>query len=126
VNPIASESKSTTIDRTFSVSSAAADFLRGCDFDFNAVFKKGIPYISRAEEKALIAAEEAKATQKFGTAKVDAQNEGFVKKVEADIREWLAQAKVRAPFNLPRTLLTDSSSLKTTSSILPHPIQVHL
>ncbi|RPA80887.1 CAF1-domain-containing protein [Ascobolus immersus RN42] len=98
VNPIAAESRATTIERSFSISSSAADFLRGCDFDFNAVFKKGIPYISRAEEKALIEAEEAKVAQKFGTAKVDQQNEEFVKRVEAEIREWLAQEKPENDF----------------------------
>lgn len=94
MNPIAAETTSTTVERSFSISSSAADFLRGCGFDFNAVFRKGVPYISRAEEKVLIKAEEAKNGNRTSFAKVDKDSEKFVLKVEADIREWMAQEKV--------------------------------
>lgn len=41
------------MERTFSFSSSACDFLTKNHFDFGKVFKEGVPYLSREEEEVL-------------------------------------------------------------------------
>jgi poly(A)-specific ribonuclease len=42
------------LDRKFSFSSSACDFLNGCGFDFGKVFSTGVPYLSGKEEAELL------------------------------------------------------------------------
>lgn len=50
VSPLSADGIDLRLDRNFSFSSSACDFLKANHFDFGRVFTDGVPYLSRAEE----------------------------------------------------------------------------
>ncbi|KAK6582251.1 hypothetical protein PZA11_004659 [Diplocarpon coronariae] len=50
LNPLSAEGVDLRLDRTFTFSTSACDFLSKNSFDFGKVFKEGVPYLSRDEE----------------------------------------------------------------------------
>ncbi|KAH7419618.1 ribonuclease H-like domain-containing protein [Cadophora sp. MPI-SDFR-AT-0126] len=50
VNPLSAEGVDLRLDRTFTFSTSACDFLTKNGFDFGKVFREGVPYLSRDEE----------------------------------------------------------------------------
>ncbi|PBP26994.1 CAF1 family ribonuclease [Diplocarpon rosae] len=51
LNPLSAEGVDLRLDRTFTFSTSACDFLKKNSFDFGKVFKEGVPYLSRDEEE---------------------------------------------------------------------------
>ncbi|KAG4430903.1 hypothetical protein IFR05_013615 [Cadophora sp. M221] len=51
LNPLSAEGVDLRLDRTFTFSTSACDFLNKNGFDFGKVFKEGVPYLSRDEEE---------------------------------------------------------------------------
>ncbi|KAK0128249.1 hypothetical protein ONS95_000226 [Cadophora gregata] len=50
VNPLSAEGIDLRLERTFTFSTSACDFLNRNGFDFGKVFREGVPYLSRDEE----------------------------------------------------------------------------
>ncbi|CZT07489.1 hypothetical protein WAI453_013645 [Rhynchosporium graminicola] len=50
VNPLSAEGVDLRLDRNFTFSTSACDFLKKNGFDFGKVFREGVPYLSRDEE----------------------------------------------------------------------------
>ncbi|KAL2064443.1 hypothetical protein VTL71DRAFT_4937 [Oculimacula yallundae] len=50
VNPLSAEGVDLRLDRNFTFSTSACDFLKKNGFDFGKVFRDGVPYLSRDEE----------------------------------------------------------------------------
>ncbi|KAH9210741.1 ribonuclease H-like domain-containing protein [Leptodontidium sp. 2 PMI_412] len=51
LNPLSAEGVDLRLDRTFTFSTSACDFLNKNGFDFGKVFREGVPYLSRDEEE---------------------------------------------------------------------------
>ncbi|KAH7348346.1 ribonuclease H-like domain-containing protein [Rhexocercosporidium sp. MPI-PUGE-AT-0058] len=51
LNPLSADGVDLRLDRTFTFSTSACDFLNKNGFDFGKVFREGVPYLSRDEEE---------------------------------------------------------------------------
>ena len=50
LNPLSADGANLNLERTFTFSTSACDFLHKNGFDFGKVFREGIPYLSRDKE----------------------------------------------------------------------------
>jgi len=99
VNPRSADGVDLRLERTFSFSSSACDFLIKNKFDFGKVFTQGVPYLSRYEECVLRDEFNTRAERnaKLDDIIIDLHDKStmeFSRNVRNTIRAWLAAPKV--------------------------------
>jgi hypothetical protein len=88
-----------TTGRTFSCTTSSMSFLACHNFDFNKLFRKGIPYSSRAEESARRALRQKKFQEWKNEAQfpgpppvLDERTASYMKEIEDKIKAWHVRA----------------------------------
>lgn len=99
MSPLSAGGVDVKLERTFSFSSSACDFLKGNGFDFGRVFTTGVPYLSQQEEHDLREEFRLRADKNTKIPDViapldDPQTLEFFRAARAKITAWSKEKKV--------------------------------
>jgi poly(A)-specific ribonuclease len=88
------------LERQFTFSSSASDFLKKSGFDFSKVFTDGVPYLSRHEEYERQEEYSARADKKSKIPDMpinpdDVQTVEFMRYARKTVKEWVKESKLR-------------------------------
>jgi poly(A)-specific ribonuclease len=98
LNPLSADGVELKLERNFTFSSSACDFLRKNNFDFGRIFEQGVPYLSQKEQRELEAEHRERADRAANIPEItvpanDAANLQFVRNAREEIAQWLANPK---------------------------------
>ena len=88
------------LERQFTFSSSASDFLKKSGFDFSKVFTDGVPYLSRHEQYERQEEYSARADKKSKIPDIpinpdDVQTVEFMRYARKTVKEWVKESKLR-------------------------------
>jgi poly(A)-specific ribonuclease len=86
------------LERQFTFSSSASDFLKKSGFDFSKVFTDGVPYLSRHEEYERQEENSARADKKLKIPDIpinpdDVQTVEFMRYARKTVKDWVKESK---------------------------------
>ncbi|RKF83476.1 Poly-specific ribonuclease PARN [Golovinomyces cichoracearum] len=98
LSPLSYRGNDIGLQRTFSFSSSACDFLQKNSFDIGKVFRTGVPYLSREEESRLRKEDDQRAENKSKIPDLIIKNDDtnalkFCQDVRSSITDWLKKAR---------------------------------
>lgn len=103
------------LNRDFTFSSSAAEFLAKNGFDFGKVFRDGVPYLSRDEEIEMLEEYKQREEKKANMPDViiatdDYKNLNFLRSSRKTVAAWVNDPKVRSVliYNVARLIVSQS------------------
>jgi hypothetical protein len=124
------------LERNFTFSTSACDFLRKNHFDFGRMFMDGIPYLSQKEQREIEEEQHQRENRAANIPEIsvppsDTANLEFVRKARQDIKAWFTNPKVRFwskpllnQMLMPRSRRMIMLILATLEEILPNPLSM--
>lgn len=125
LSPLTADGLDLRMDRSFTFSSSACDFLKGNNFDFGKVFTGGIPYLSRDEETSLRTLETSRLAKQSSIPDVviptnEPTTLEFYRSARSKISSWVNDKKDNKPDYCNITAKDDRQSLNGYQRRLVH------
>ena len=112
LSPLIDDERYVNVERDFTYSSSAVNFLRGQSYDMSSPFSKGVPYLTRQETKHAWARAEVRFDRNsipdIQITESDTHAIDFVTKLKEEISDWEKSTKVCSrPLRSHRRMLND-------------------